>query len=62
MPPVLKVLRANGLNVVAIHHHMTDVQPVVIFLHYYGTGPAVNLARGVRSAVNLLGKAAPSQH
>ena len=54
--PVLKALRANGLNVVAIHHHMTDVKPVVIFLHYYGTGPAAKLAQGVRTAVDLLGK------
>jgi uncharacterized protein DUF1259 len=53
--PVLKALRAHGLNIVAIHHHMTGVQPVVIFLHYYGTGPAADLAQGVRSAVNLLG-------
>ena len=50
--PVLKVLRANGINVVAIHHHMTEVQPVVVFLHYYGTGPAEQLARAVRAAVD----------
>lgn len=54
--PVLKTLRANGINVVAIHHHMTDVTPVVIFLHYYGTGPAARLAQAVRGAVDLLGK------
>jgi protein-tyrosine-phosphatase len=61
--PVLKVLRASGINVVAIHHHMTDVQPVVFFLHYYGTGPAEQLARGVRAAVDVLGKAkAPASH
>lgn len=54
--PVLKALRASGLNVVAIHHHMTDVKPVVIFLHYYGTGPAAKLAQGVRAAVDVLGK------
>jgi protein-tyrosine-phosphatase len=54
--PVLKALRANGLNIVAIHHHMTDVKPVVIFLHYYGTGPAARLAQGVRAAVDQLGK------
>ena len=59
--PVLKALRANGLNVVAIHHHMTDVKPVVIFLHYYGTGPAAKLAQGVRTAVDLLGKAPTRQ-
>jgi catalase len=54
--PVLKSLRANGLNVVAIHNHMTSVTPRVMFLHYYGTGPAPQLARGVRAAVDLLGK------
>jgi hypothetical protein len=55
--PVLKALRANGINVVAIHHHMTGVAPAVIFLHYYGTGPAPTLAKGVRAAVDVLGKA-----
>jgi hypothetical protein len=54
--PVLKALRSNGINVVAIHHHMTGVNPSVIFLHYYGTGPTAKLAQTVRSAVDLLGK------
>jgi hypothetical protein len=52
--PVLKALRASGINVVAIHHHMTGVQPVVFFLHYYGTGPAAKLAEGVRKAIDQL--------
>ncbi len=59
--PVLEALRTNDLSVVSIHHHMTDVKPVVIFLHYYGTGPAAKLAHAVRSAVDLLGKT-PSNH
>lgn len=59
VPQVLRALRANGLDVVAIHHHMTDVKPVVIFLHYFGTGPADALARAVRAAVDQLGKPAP---
>ena len=54
--PVLKALRANGLDVVAIHHHMTGVQPMVVFLHYYGKGEAAALARGVRAAVDVTGK------
>jgi len=53
---VLKVLRANGLDVVAIHHHMTNDRPVIIFLHYWGTGPAEKLASGFKAAVNELGK------
>ena len=57
--PVVKALRAAGLHVVAIHHHMIGVPPAVIFLHYFGTGPADRLARGVRGAVDLLGAPAP---
>ena len=54
--PVLKALRANGLNVVAIHHHMTGTEPTIYFLHYWGTGPAIKLAAGFRAALDELGK------
>ena len=63
--PVLKALRKNGLDVVAIHHHMLrdaheggemrQTQPVVIFLHYWGTGPADKLAAGFKAALDELG-------
>jgi hypothetical protein len=55
--PVLKALRANGLNVVAIHHHMTGTQPAIYFLHYWGTDPAEKLANGFKAALDELGKA-----
>jgi hypothetical protein len=54
--PVLKALRQNGLDVVAIHHHMTSERPMIIFLHYWGTGPAEKLATGFKAALDLLGK------
>jgi Domain of Unknown Function (DUF1259) len=54
--PVLKALRANGLNVVAIHNHMTGGSPTVFFLHYWGTGPVEKLAGGFKAALNELGK------
>jgi hypothetical protein len=54
--PVLKALRSNGIEVVAIHHHMTATNPTIFFLHYYGTGPASKLAAGVRAALDQLGK------
>ncbi|MDQ6760970.1 MAG: DUF1259 domain-containing protein [Acidobacteriota bacterium] len=54
--PVLKALRANGLNVVAIHNHMTGGQQPVYFLHYWGTGSAEKLANGFKAAVSELGK------
>ena len=58
--PVLKVLRKNGLDVVAIHHHMTNERPMIIFLHYWGTGPADKLAMAFKAAVDQLGKAKPT--
>jgi uncharacterized protein DUF1259 len=59
--PVLKALRKNGLDVVAIHHHMTGDPPVVIFLHYWGRGSAEKLASGFKAALDELGKGTP-QH
>ena len=58
--PVLKALRKNGLDVVAIHHHMTNDRPVIIFLHYWGTGPAEKLASAFKAAVSETGKAKAS--
>jgi hypothetical protein len=55
--PVLKALRDNGLNVVAIHNHMIGGATMVYFLHYWGTGPADKLANGFKSALSELGKA-----
>jgi len=54
--PVLKALRSNGIDVVAMHHHMIGTQPTIIFLHYWGKGDAQKLARGVKAAVDVLGK------
>lgn len=54
--PVLKALRANGLNVVAMHNHMVGAEPTVYFLHYWGRGPAEKLAEGFKAALNELGK------
>ena len=54
--PVLKALRSHDIAVVAIHHHMIGTAPDVIFLHYWGRGPAQKLAAGVRAAVDQLAR------
>ncbi len=54
--PVLKALRHHGLEVVAIHQHMLDTHPPILFLHYWGTGPAEKLATGFKAALDELGK------
>ncbi|WP_324671458.1 DUF1259 domain-containing protein [Hymenobacter sp. GOD-10R] len=57
--PVIKALRANNLEVVAVHNHMLFDQPRMVFLHYYGRGPAPVLAAGFRAALDQLGKSTP---
>ena len=54
--PVLKALRQNGIDVVAIHHHMLDTRPTIYFLHYWGTGPVEKLATAFKAALGELGK------
>ena len=54
--PVLKALRAQGLSVVAIHQHMTTTDPTIFFLHYWGTGPAADLAASFKAAVDQTGR------
>jgi hypothetical protein len=49
----LKSLRASGINVVAIHHHMSGETPRILFLHYWGRGKAVDLAAAVKKALDL---------
>ena len=51
LQPVLKTLRREGINIVAIHHHMTHEEPRTLFLHYWGRGPAVKLAAALQRAL-----------
>jgi hypothetical protein len=54
--PTLKALRSHGLDVVAIHHHMIGTTPAIIFLHYWGRGPADKLAAGFKAALDQSAK------
>jgi hypothetical protein len=47
----LKSLRRNGINIVAIHSHMTHEQPRILFFHYWGRGPAKKLAEAIQEAL-----------
>lgn len=53
---VLKALRKAGINIVAIHNHMTNEEPQYVFLHYWGKGPAATLAKGLKSALDTQGR------
>jgi len=49
---VLKALRGAGIDIVAIHQHMSGEEPRVLFLHYWGIGRAADLAKGIKAALN----------
>lgn len=51
LQPVLRSLRKDGINIVAIHHHMSKEQPRILFLHYWGRGTAQQLATSVKNAL-----------
>ena len=50
--PVLRALRRAGIHVVALHNHMVGEEPAYYFTHFWGKGPAAELARGFRSALD----------
>jgi len=49
---VLRALRHANINIVAIHNHMTHEEPRIMFLHFWAKGPAEDLARGLKSALD----------
>ena len=50
--PVIKALRANGIEVTAVHSHMLTEQPRLIFMHFWANDDAVKLAKGLRAALD----------
>jgi hypothetical protein len=55
LQPALKALRVAKINIVAIHSHMTHEQPRILFFHYWGRGPAKELAQAVEGALLVTG-------
>jgi hypothetical protein len=56
--PVIKALVENGIEVVAVHNHMVYETPRIFFLHYWGVGPADQLAKALKTALDQTGKQA----
>jgi hypothetical protein len=50
--PVIRALRANGIDVTAVHSHMLDEQPRLFFLHFWANDDALKLAKGLRAALD----------
>jgi hypothetical protein len=51
--PVIKKLRAAGFEITAVHNHLLDETPRVMYMHYMGHGPAAQLASSLHAALAL---------
>jgi hypothetical protein len=49
---VLKAMRREGINIVAIHQHMSGEQPRILFLHYWAKGEAAVLAQAFKHVLD----------
>jgi hypothetical protein len=50
--PVIRALRDNRIEVTAVHSHMLDEEPRLFFMHFWANDDAVQLARGLRAALD----------
>ena len=50
--PVLRALRASGIEVTALHNHMLDDEPRLFFMHFWANDEAAKLAKGLRAALD----------
>ena len=55
VPAVMSALLSGGLEVTAVHNHVNDVSPHVLYMHYGGHGDAVQLAKALRQALAASG-------
>jgi hypothetical protein len=55
--PVIRALRANGIEITALHSHMLDEQPRLFFMHFWANDDALKLAKGIRAALDKMANA-----
>lgn len=51
--PVARTLRANGIEVTALHNHALGDGPRLFYMHFWAHDDALKLARGLRAALDL---------
>src|SRR5205807_5652857 len=49
--PVMKKLRSAGFEITAVHNHVLNETPRVIYMHYMGHGKAIDLAKSLRAGL-----------
>ena len=58
--PVIAKLQEGGVEQTAIHHHITQESPRILYVHIHGHGDPVQIATTIRSALALTGTPAPT--
>jgi hypothetical protein len=51
--PVIDKLRGAGFEITAIHNHLIDETPHVLYVHYMGHGPAAQLTASLKDALSV---------
>lgn len=57
VPAVMKELISQGVEITALHNHLMDEHPTVMYMHFAGIGGAAKLAAALKAA--LSGTATP---
>lgn len=52
VPAVMSRLLSGGLEVTAVHNHLNEMSPHVMYMHYEGHGDAVQMAKALRQALS----------
>jgi hypothetical protein len=52
--PVMQALRANGIEITALHNHMLGEEPRLFFMHFWANDDAKKLAQGLRAALDKI--------
>ena len=55
VPAVMSVLLSGGLEVTAVHNHLNEMSPHVMYMHYEGHGDAIQMAKALRQALSASG-------
>jgi hypothetical protein len=53
--PVIRALRRSGIEVTSLHNHLLTDEPRLFFMHFWANDDALELARGLRSALEATG-------
>ena len=61
LDPVIGELQSGGFEILAIHNHLVNESPHVIYLHFHGHGDAASLAKTLKAALAKTKTPAPGK-